>query len=243
MPAPSDIPSDTHSDTAALILAGGRGLRMGGRLKALLPLRGAPLLSHLLRRLRPQIGLIAISANDPGVAVAAEGLPLLTDAHDDRRGPLAGILAGLAWARREHPEVRWLASLPVDCPFAPPDLVARLRGAGDTATARAVIATSGGHAHPTAALWDVSLHDDLARVVQQGTALSVRRFYEGVSHRFVDFPAGAIDPFFNVNTPEDLSRAENAAVMGEDLETVIARDADQRHADGIGLPDGEQGRG
>jgi molybdopterin-guanine dinucleotide biosynthesis protein A len=234
MPAPSD--------TAAVILAGGRGRRMGGALKALLPLGGAPLLTHLLRRLRPQTFSIAISANDAAVAQAAEGLPLLADAHGDRRGPLAGILAGLAWASREQPGVRWLASLPVDCPFTPPDLLGRLRAVAEQdGVARVVVATSAGHAHPTAALWDLSLHDALAQVVEEGTTLSVRRFYESLPHQLCDFSVGAIDPFFNINTPDDLAWAENALAMGEDLEPVVAGDADQCHADGLRLADGEQG--
>lgn len=232
-----------RSDTAAVILAGGRGRRMGGALKALIPLGNRPLLSHVLTRLGPQIGTIAVSANDPAVAAAAAGLPLLADRHDDRRGPLAGLLAGMEWAAREGTDLRWLVSLPVDCPFLPTDLVAALCAQAHAAHARVVVARSGGHAHPTAALWDLSLRDDLARVVAAGADLSVRRFYEAYPHRFCDVPAGRPDPFFNINTPADLALAEDAIAAGEDLEPVVARDADQRQADGLGLPDGEPGRG
>ncbi|MCB8883261.1 molybdenum cofactor guanylyltransferase MobA [Acidisoma cellulosilytica] len=224
------------SDTAAVILAGGRGRRMGGALKALLPLAGQPLLAHGLARLAPQIGSIAVSANDPAVGQAAPGRPLLADRHDDRRGPLAGILAGLAWAG--HRDYRWLVSLPVDCPFLPADLVARLRE--QAVGVRVVIARSAGQAHPTAALWDISLHDDLARVLAAGTDLSVRRFYEAYPHAFCDFPGGKTDPFFNINRPEDLASAEDALAAGKNLEPIVAGDADQHHADGIGLPHGEK---
>lgn len=232
-----------RSDTAAVILAGGRGQRMGGALKALIPLGGRPLLAHVLGRLGPQVDVIAVSANDPAVAVAGSGLPLLADSHDDRRGPLAGILAGLDWAAGEGRGLRWLVSLPVDCPFPPTDLVAGLREQADTAHARVIVARSGGHAHPTAALWDLSLRHDLARVVAAGADLSVRRFYEAYPHRFCDFPARRPDPFFNINMPADLALAENAIAAGEDLEPVVTRDADQRHPDGLGLADGELGRG
>lgn len=226
------------SDAAAIILAGGRGQRMGGVLKAGLSLAGRPLLAHVLARLTPQLSPIAVSANDPAVAAAADGLTLLADAHDDRRGPLAGILAGMDWARPLG--CRWLLSVPVDCPFLPVDLAARLTE--QRSGARIVIARSGGHAHPTAALWDVALRDDLARVVAAGADLSVRRFYEAYPHRFCDCPTGATDPFFNINTPADLALAENAILAGEDLEPVIPRDADQHHANRLGLADGEQRR-
>ena len=232
-----------RSDTAAVILAGGRGRRMGGALKALIPLGNRPLLSHVLTRLGPQIGTIAVSANDPAVAAAAAGLPLLADRHDDRRGPLAGILAGMDWAIGEGRDLRWLVTVPVDCPFLPTDLVAGLRALASTAQARVVVARSGGHAHPTAALWDLSLRDNLAAVVAAGADLSVRRFYESYPHRFCDVPGGRLDPFFNINTPADLALAEDAMAAGEDLEPVVARDADQGHANSLGLADGKLGRG
>lgn len=228
------------SDTAAVILAGGRGQRMGGVLKAGLMLGGQPLLDHVLQRLGPQIETIAVSANDPAVIALASGRPVLADSHADRRGPLAGILAGMAWAR-SLPGCRFLLSLPVDCPFLPRDLLQRLRR--EAGGARVVVAASGGHPHPTAALWDIGLQPDLARVVEEGDDLSVRRFYERLPHRLCDFPAAGIDPFFNVNTPAELARAEDALRMGEDLEPIITRDTDQRHAGSLGLADGEQGRG
>jgi molybdenum cofactor guanylyltransferase len=229
-----------RSDTAAVILAGGRGLRMGGALKALVPLNGRPLLAHVLDRLAPQTDVVAVSANDPAVGTAAPGLPLLADAHEDRRGPLAGILAGLTWALARNR--RWLVSLPVDCPFIPTNLVGALRAEADAGHADVVIARSAGQAHPTAALWKLSLRDELARTVAAGRDLSVRRFFEAFPHRFCDFPASGIDPFFNVNTPADLALAENAVSAGKNLESVVPRDADQHHPDGLGLADGEARR-
>jgi molybdopterin-guanine dinucleotide biosynthesis protein A len=231
MPAPSD--------TAAVILAGGRGRRMGGVVKAMLPLGGRPLLEHVVRRLTSQVSPIAISANDPAI-VAAQ--PMLTDAHDDRRGPLAGLLAGMVWARAQ-PGIRRIVSLPVDCPFLPGDLVARLCAIADATGASVVVAASGGIEHPTVALWDLALAGALRAVVEAGTDLSVRRFYQAHQVAICVFEAGDRDPFFNVNTPEDLARAEDALRVSEDLEAVVPGDADEGHADRLGLTHGEQGRG
>jgi molybdopterin-guanine dinucleotide biosynthesis protein A len=228
MPAPSDI--------AGVILAGGRGRRMGGAVKALLPLGRRSLLDHALRRLAGQVSLIAISANDPAIAATR---PLLADAHDDRRGPLAGLAAGMAWARAQG-GVRWIVSLPVDCPFLPRDLVSRLRATAEETGAAVVVAASGGVQHPTVALWDLALADALSAVVEGGADLSVRRFYQAYAVAICPFETDGLDPFFNINTPEDLARAEDALRLGEDLETVIPGDADDGHADRFRLAHREQ---
>ncbi len=210
---------------------------MGGALKARLSLGDRPLLDHVLRRLEAQVAPIAISANDPAITAA---LPLLADAHDDRRGPLAGLLAGMDWARGQG-GIRRIVSLPVDCPFLPRDLVSRLCATAEETQAQVVVATSGGAEHPTVALWDLALTDALRAVVEAGTDLSVRRFYQRFPVAFRAFDSGALDPFFNINTPADLARAEDAIRLGEDLEAVIPGDTDQGHADRLGLPHREQG--
>jgi molybdopterin-guanine dinucleotide biosynthesis protein A len=210
---------------------------MGGAVKATLPLGGQSLLDHVLRRLAGQVSPIAISANDPAIISAR---PVLADAHDDRRGPLAGLLAGMVWARAQG-GFRRLVSVPVDCPFLPRDLVARLGATAAETGAAVVVAASGGVEHPTVALWDLALEDALRAVVAAGADLSVRRFYQAYPWAVCPFEATELDPFFNINTPEDLARAEDALLLGEDLETVIPGDADDGHADGLGLPHREQG--
>jgi molybdopterin-guanine dinucleotide biosynthesis protein A len=229
MPAPSD--------TAAVILAGGRGRRMGDAAKALLPLGGRSLLDHVLQRLAGQVSAIAISANDPAITAA---WPVLADAHDDRRGPLSGLLAGMVWAR-DHGGITRIVSLPVDCPFVPHDLVASLRVRADETAAAVVVAASGGVEHPTVALWDIALAEALRDVVEAGTDLSVRRFYRAYPVATCPFHAQGLDPFFNINTPEDLARAEDAWRVAEHLEAVIPGDADEGHADRLGLPHREEG--
>jgi molybdopterin-guanine dinucleotide biosynthesis protein A len=216
---------------------------MGGRSKALLPLGGFPLIRHVLDHLRGQVADIAISARDPAVAAVLPGLPLLPDRHADRRGPLAGILAGMVWCRAAHPDCRWLLSLPVDCPFVPGNLVPGLLTRAAAAEVRVVVAASAGVEHRAVALWDVTLADALAPVVEQAADLSIRRFYRRFPHAICDFPVGAIDPFLNINTPEALERAEDALRMSKNLEPIRPRDADQRDAGSLGLANGEEGRG
>lgn len=227
---------------AAVILAGGEGRRMGGRSKARLALGGRPLLQHVLARIAAQVSAIALSTREAALTEIAPSLPLLPDRHADRRGPLAGILAGMDWARAAHPGTRWLLSLPVDCPFLPVDLVPRLLARAALGDVRVVVAASCGAEHRAVALWDVTLADELEAVVEAAEDLSIRRFYRCFPHAAVDFPMEeGRDPFFNINTPEALGRAQQAFKMGENLETVRPRDADEGDAAGLGLPQGEQG--
>lgn len=111
---------DTH-DITGLVLAGGRGARMGGLDKGLQSFHGVPLALHALRRLQPQVGRVLLSANRHLDVYAAFGVPVWPDALDDYSGPLAGFLAGLA-----HCETPWLLAVPCDTPLFPADLATRL---------------------------------------------------------------------------------------------------------------------
>jgi molybdopterin-guanine dinucleotide biosynthesis protein A len=131
----------------AVILAGGRGRRMGHVDKAMLTLAGKPLVMHVLARLAPQVAAVAISANGDPARFAAIPAPVLPDAPGGPEGPLAGLLAGARWAVGMHPGAL-LLSAPCDVPFLPADLVARLRAAP-----LPVCAASAGRLHPLVALW------------------------------------------------------------------------------------------
>ena len=108
------------NDTFGLILAGGQGRRMGGADKALLQLAGLPLAAHAAARLGPQCGALALNANGSAERLSALGLPVVADEIADA-GPLAGVLAGLRFARESG--YAFLCTLSVDAPFAPLDLV------------------------------------------------------------------------------------------------------------------------
>lgn len=186
----------------AVILAGGRGRRMGGADKALILLAGRPLLSHVLDRMAPQAGRIALSANGAPARFAAFGLPVLPDAGADL-GPMAGLLAGLDWAAALG-DATHLLTLSVDTPFLPADLASRLASAaGQTGLA---LAESRGRLHPTCGLWPLHLRAPLARALATGE----RRIGDwalaqgAVSVAFDGDP----DPFLNLNRPEDTALAE-----------------------------------
>ena len=201
---------------AAIVLAGGRATRLGGGDKPLRPLGGRPMLAHILERLGPQVGAVAISANGDPARFAEYGLPVLAD-EGRQAGPLSGILSGMAWAKSGGGDK--VLTVAGDTPFFPVDLAARLAAAIAMHDNHIAVAASDGRRHPVFALWPVSLEADLSEFLAESATLSVSAFLERHETVSVDFPmlniAGkTIDPFFNVNTPEDLAEAE-AIVRGE----------------------------
>ena len=188
------------TETAGLILAGGAGRRMGGTDKALLLVGGYALVEHCRDRLAPQVSALAVSANgDPGRFLPFDLQVLRDDAHD--QGPMAGVVAGLAWAERTGATA--LATVAVDTPFFPMDMVQRLAGAGGTAGV--VMAESDGRLHPTCALWRRSAWPQVLAAYAGGTrSLQQVAGLIGLGRAGFDDEPGA---FFNINSPADLAEA------------------------------------
>lgn len=193
-----------NAETAvpAMILAGGLSRRMGGGDKCLLRLGDRPLLAHVIERLRPQAGALALNANGDATRFARFGLSVVADDAADFAGPLAGILAAMDWARQAQPSARTVLTVPADTPFLPRDLAARLKAAGAPALAR-----SGGRIHPVVGLWPVDLREDLRTALRTEGVRKVEDWTGRLGPAIVDFAVEAIDPFFNINTPDDLIRA------------------------------------
>jgi molybdopterin-guanine dinucleotide biosynthesis protein A len=189
-----------------VLLAGGLARRMGGGDKSLVELGGRSLMAHAIERLRPQVGAMVISANGPPARFARFGLPVVADPVPGQPGPLAGMLAGLVWARANRPGATHIATVATDTPFFPLDLVARLQeAAGDGAA----VATSDGRVHSVFGLFPVRAEAALAKFVAGGGSLAVRDWLVRIGAVEVAFPPGADrrDPFFNINTPADLEEA------------------------------------
>jgi molybdopterin-guanine dinucleotide biosynthesis protein A len=214
MPPPAP-PHPGDARIPGVILAGGRATRMGGGDKGLRLLGGQTLLAHVIARLAAQCGPLAISANgDParmsgfGLPVLPDGLPVLPDGLPDFPGPLAGILAGLDWAATFGAPA--IVTAAADTPFLPADLVARLTAAaGPAGLALAASPDADGtvQRHPTFGLWPVALRHDL-RAALQGGLRKITRWADSHQAGTAVFSAGPFDPFFNVNTPDDLARAD-----------------------------------
>ncbi len=195
---------------AGVILAGGLSRRLGGGDKCLSEVGGMTLLARIAARLRPQVTALALNANGDPARFADSGLEIIADPVEGHRGPLAGILAGMQWAA-DRPGCTHVVSVPGDTPFIPGDLVPRLLAANQGAENRIVVAASSGRRHPVIGLWPVNLAGALEAWLRAGHG-KVAGFIDGRQHCDVDFSpvpwrGGTLDPFFNINTAEDLELA------------------------------------
>jgi molybdopterin-guanine dinucleotide biosynthesis protein A len=199
-------------DAVGVLLAGGRSSRMGGGDKCLLPLAGQPMLERIIGRLRPQLPDLIINANGDASRFATFGLPIVEDRLGGYAGPLAGVHAALAWTKENRPGCRFVLSAATDTPFFPEDLVKRFDNAVAGSQSKLLIARSEVGTHPVFALWPMSL---LANI-EEGLNSGLRKVGEWMRQHeaeAVDFPHAEIggrriDPFFNINRPEDLAEAE-----------------------------------
>ena len=195
-----------------LILAGGLARRMGGGDKARIRIGGMTILERVLARLTPQCARVIINANGDPARFADTGLPVVRDSVPDFAGPLAGILAGLDWAAAQMPEIADIVSVPGDCPFLPADLVPRLMAAR-AAGAPLACARSGDWRHPVVGLWPIRLRDDLRRALLEEDLHKIEVWTARHGVGIAEWPSEPVDPFFNVNTPEDAAAAERMAAM------------------------------
>lgn len=199
-----------------VILAGGLATRMGGGDKGLLVLDGQSLLSRVIDRLEPQVAEVAINANGDAARFDSFGLPVIADSIDGFAGPLAGVLAGLDWAATKGAD--HIVTAAADTPFFPADLAVRLLLAAEDADVTLALAASphptrGMLRQPTFGLWPVALRDDLRAALNDGVR-KVVVWTERHGAALAPFERDRFDPFFNVNTPEDMEMAE-ALISGD----------------------------
>ncbi|MCP1199484.1 molybdenum cofactor guanylyltransferase MobA [Notoacmeibacter sp. MSK16QG-6] len=181
---------------------------MGGGDKPLLRLGDRPIIDNVIERLQPQVSRLAISANGDPSRYAHYGLPVIED--DEQLGPLAGVLAGMEWAIQQENPASHLITVSGDTPFLPLDLVLRLELASEGENDRIVLATSGGRRHPTVCRWPVSMRLALKEWLTTSETYQVLGFIHRHDFALADFHGSdGDDPFFNINTPEDLERARD----------------------------------
>jgi molybdopterin-guanine dinucleotide biosynthesis protein A len=194
-----------------VVLAGGLARRMGGGDKARIRIGDETILARVLERLTPQCAGLILNANGDPARFADTGLPVVADSVPDFAGPLAGILAALDWAAAHAPGIADVASVPGDCPFLPRDLVARLAQARAAAGVPLACARSGEWRHPVVGLWPLALREDLRRALIEERLHKIEAWTARHGVAIADWPAAPVDPFFNVNTPEDAAAAARMA--------------------------------
>jgi molybdopterin-guanine dinucleotide biosynthesis protein A len=178
----------------------------------LISVGGKTMLARVIERIAPQVERLVLNVNgDPG-RFASYALPVAPDTIEGFAGPLAGLLAGMRWAEANAPSSHVVATVAADTPFFPLDLVASLSQACGEERTIALAASSDG-THPVFGLWPVRLADELEAFLlggQGGKILTFADRYVRLNVPFDDIalPGGeTVDPFFNVNTPDDVTRA------------------------------------
>ncbi len=208
------MPIDPGRDITGLVLAGGRGARMGGLDKGLQYFEGEPLALRALLRLAPQVHTVMMNANRNALTYEFFGAPVHADGLDGYPGPLAGFLIGL-----QHCATPWLLTVPCDVPRFPLDLASRLADALTAHDAEIAMASAPEPQHdgtrtlrpqPVFCLLRATLHDSLAGFLRAGgrKVSSWTALHRTVGVPF-DRPGDAPDAFFNANTPAELHALEH----------------------------------
>jgi len=207
------MPGGFANKTLGVVLAGGVGRRMGGVDKSRIRIGDATILSRLRERFEPQCAKLLLSANGDTARFADTDLVVVADDEADNAGPLAGILAALDWSARHAPEIDWIVSVPADCPFLPRDLVARLHQARVDGGMPLACAASAQRLHPVIGLWPVALRDDLRQALRGEGLRKVELWAARHGIARAAWPIAPFDPFFNVNTPDDVAKANRIAAL------------------------------
>lgn len=203
------VPGYPRERIAGLVLAGGAARRMGGVNKALIILGGRQLIEIAADNLAPQCGQLLVSANDTNDFPTLPW-PHIPDLDETRSGPIAGILAAMQWCAANRPEIGWLLSAPVDCPFLPSDLGSRLWNTAVLANKPVALAASGGRTHFVCGLWSMSLRETIHRQSVDGGIRRAESIADVCGYATAEWPASPRDPFFNINTLDDLHAAHLA---------------------------------
>tara|TARA_B100001123_G_C15045653_1_gene921381 strand:- start:165 stop:785 length:621 start_codon:yes stop_codon:yes gene_type:complete len=190
------------------ILVGGQSLRMGGGIKSLKQINNESILERVINRSKTQVKYLSINSNSDEKKLIKFLLPIFSDVIKGFLGPLAGIHAALNWAKKNNPQHEWVATFAGDTPFFPNDIVKRLYEEAIKKNKKIIIPKSGGRNHPVFGLWHISLEDDLAISLKKNNARKIDHWAKKYFFGTVDFKYKNYDPFFNINTPEDLIKAE-----------------------------------
>jgi len=207
-----------ESKPAGVILAGGRASRMGGMNKALVPLAGEPLVAHVIRRLRPQVGQLMISSDgseSSGSAFDTFGLPLVPDLLKRYRGPLSGLYAALHHLAEGGGESSLLLC-PCDAPFVPLDLTARLQSADGGPEHPVAVVSWRGVLQPTFTLWHTSHLGVVQEIAVSEGDSGLKQVLGLLPHVVVEWEVCEPPPFYNVNSPGELKAASGWLDLDQD---------------------------
>ena len=196
-----------YSEIAVVIMIGGKSSRLGGGIKSLIKINNKKIFDIILERIQPQIDKIIVNSNIEDTELSKYKFPIIKDVKQGYLGPLAGIHAGMQWLNKNKPKVDWLLTLPGDTPFIPLNLVSCFEEKINQ-DSKIILAKSNDKIHPIIGAWHTSLLTSLNEHLESGT----RKILEWAGNHpleFLEFNEKSYDPFFNINTPIDINKAED----------------------------------
>ena len=202
------LPSGSR-EIAGVLLAGGKSRRFGGGDKCLQELGSKTLLEHAARNAAPQVGALILNINGDESRFPDLGLPILHDTIEGHAGPLSGVLSAMECVVEHAPQVRWIATFATDAPFIPANWVALVQARITREQSQMGTVSSNGRSHPVFGLWPVDLRFELRKAMEDEELRKVGAWTARYKLATVEFESDPVDPFFNINTPEDLAVAES----------------------------------
>tara|TARA_R110002074_G_scaffold228259_2_gene399913 strand:+ start:118960 stop:119592 length:633 start_codon:yes stop_codon:yes gene_type:complete len=200
--------SQITNEVVGVILAGGLARRMNHQDKSLLTLADKPLIDHVIGRFAPQCNTVLINSNKLSDQLQSYGFPVIKDTLEGFPGPLAGILAAMEWSAIHQPGTKWIASIAVDTPFLPKNLVAELLRSVHDDESQLACAYSAERSHPVNALWSMDLMAALRLALEDEGLRKIDTWTARYSLSRTSFNFKTVDPFFNINSHDDLIQAE-----------------------------------
>ena len=187
------------------IMIGGQSKRMGGGIKSLQEFNNKKIFDRILEKISPKIEKVIINCNSEEKKFTKYKLPIFSDLKEGYLGPLAGIHSAMKWIIDFSPEVKWLITLPGDTPFIPDDLVFQFKKKVST-NLKIILVKSNNKTHPAIGLWNTDLFNSLDKALDLGTR-KILDWAQLHPIEYLNYEYEKYDPFFNINTKEDLKKA------------------------------------
>lgn len=191
-----------------VILAGGQSRRMGNKNKLLATINNKSLLEITSNLVKNQLNRVIINSNIQVYSNNKLNFEIVPDEIDGYLGPLSGIFSAMKWSKKNFPECQWIASFPVDSIFFPDNFIDVMTSKIKKET-QIVCAKSNGRLHPVFALWSIVLVNDLERALVKDGIRKIDQWTKRYNLEIVNFKFKKLDPFFNINTFDDLEKAKS----------------------------------
>ena len=189
------------------ILAGGKSKRMG-KDKLFLNLNNKTLIEHTIIKVKKYLKDLIIITNRENEFFSKNNIRIVKDCIEGQLGPLVGILTAMKWAKENSPKYSWVATFPCDTPFFPESIISKFIEESKKKESLILCASSHGRKHNIFGLWSLDLYDKLYNDLVNNKVRKVQDWTKGNNIKNLEFQFKDYDPFFNINTEEDLKFAK-----------------------------------